>query len=246
MAATEQWTTTGECTGANALNIYTNEQPIHLETRSFIYAYDRGFTSQGKDFHNIEATLTSAQNTLTPYYELNQLRPNPSKTQLCAFHLRNRDANRELNVVWNETRLIDTATPVYIGIHLDRTLSCKVHIQKTKMRVNARNNIIRKLANSKWACRATTLRTSCLALCYSAAEYACPVWPRSRHANKLNTALHECCRIITGCLKPANVTSIEAYTCWPELLLLTLGEPLQAAWNANDKRHKPATNSTTM
>ena len=37
-----------------------------------------------------------------------------------------------------------------------------------------------------------------------------------------------------------------AYICWPELLLLKLWESLQAAWNANDRRHKPATNSTTM
>ena len=76
------------------------------------------------------------------------------------------------------------------------------------MKVNARNNIIRKLANSQWGCRASTLRTSCLALCYSAAECAGPVWARSSHANKLNPAIHECCRIITGCINPANVTSI--------------------------------------
>ncbi len=69
-------------------NIYTNNQPIHPETQSFIYADDLCITSQGKDFHNIEATLTSALNTLTPYYEVNQLRPNPSKTQVWAFHLR--------------------------------------------------------------------------------------------------------------------------------------------------------------
>ena len=123
-------------------------------------------TCQGNYFHNIEATLTSALNTLTPYYELNQLRSNPSNTHVCAFRLRNRDVKRELNVVWNETRLINTATSVYLGIHLDRTLPYKVHIQNTNMKVNARNNIIRKLANSKWGCRAPTLRTSCLALCY--------------------------------------------------------------------------------
>ena len=69
-------------------------------------------------------------------------------------------------------------------------------------------NIIRKLANSKWGCKATTLRPSCLALCYSAAEYACPVWTRSTHAHKLNPALHDCCRIISGCLKPTNLDSV--------------------------------------
>ena len=92
-------------------NIYTNDQSIHPETRS-IYADDLCITSQGKYVHNIEATLTSALNTLTPYYELNQLRPNPSKTQICAFHLRNMDAKRELNVVWNEIWMANTATPM--------------------------------------------------------------------------------------------------------------------------------------
>ena len=76
------------------------------------------------------------------------------------------------------------------------------------MKVNARHNIIRKLANSKWGCKATTHIPSCLALCYSAAEYACPVWARSTHAHKLNPALHGCCRIISGCLKPTNLGSV--------------------------------------
>ena len=65
------------------------------------------------------------------YYDTNQLRANPSKTQMCAFHLRNREAKRELNVVWNGTRLSNTTTPVYLGIHLDRTLCYKMHIEKT-------------------------------------------------------------------------------------------------------------------
>ena len=69
-------------------------------------------------------------------------------------------------------------------------------------------DIIRKLANSKWGCKASTLGASCLALCYPAAEYACHVWARSKHAHKLNPALHDCCRIISGCLKPTNLNSI--------------------------------------
>ena len=74
------------------------------------------------------------------------------------------------------------------------------------LRWTHRTTIIRKLANSKWGCRASTLRPSCLALCYSAAEYACPVLARSPHASKLNPAVHDCCRTISGCLKPTNLT----------------------------------------
>ena len=81
------------------------------------------------------------------------------KTQVCAFHPRNREAKRELNVVWNGTRLSNTTTPVYLGIHLDRTLCYKKHIKKTIMKVNARNNIIRKLANSKWGVQGIDTQT---------------------------------------------------------------------------------------
>ena len=97
---------------------------------------------------------------------------------------------------------------MYLGVHLDRTLCYTTHIEKTHIKVDARNTIIRKLANSKWGCKASTLIPSCIALCYSAAEYACPVWARSTHARKLNPALHECCRIISGCLKPTNLDSV--------------------------------------
>ena len=137
----------------------TNDQPIHPDTRSFICADDLCIASQGNDFNTIEASLTSALSTMTTYYDKNQLRANPSKTQVCAFHLRNGEAKRELNVVWNGTRLSNTTTPVYLGIHLDRTLCYKTHIEKTKMKVNARNNIIRKLANSKWGVQGIDTQT---------------------------------------------------------------------------------------
>ena len=47
-----------------------------------------------------------------------------------------------------------------------------------------------------------------LALCYSAAEYVCPVRERSTHAKKLNSTLNGTYRMITGCLKPTNTNSL--------------------------------------
>ena len=72
-------------------NISTYDQPVHADTRSFIYAVDDlCIASQGNDFNIIEVSLTSALSTMTTYYHTNLLRANPSKTQVCAFHLRNR------------------------------------------------------------------------------------------------------------------------------------------------------------
>ena len=38
---------------------------------------------------------------------------------------------------------------------------------------------------------AFTLRTTALALCFSTAEYTCPVWERSAHAAKIDSSLND-------------------------------------------------------
>ena len=65
LATTTKWTTTGSVLAPMLFNIYTNDQPIHADTRSFIYADDLCIASQGNDFSNIEASLTSALSTMT-------------------------------------------------------------------------------------------------------------------------------------------------------------------------------------
>ncbi|KAL4098793.1 hypothetical protein QTP88_023329 [Uroleucon formosanum] len=183
-------------------NIYTNDQPIIKETKHFLYADDLALAAQDTTFEIVERKLTRSLQELTNYYTKNQLRPNPDKTQVCSFHLRNREAKRELKVEWLGKPLGNTEHPVYLGVTLDRTLTFKEQCKKTKMKVEARNNLIRKLAGSKWGATPNTIRTTGLALCFSAGEYACPVWNQSKHTKHVDTALNETCRVITGCLKP--------------------------------------------
>ncbi len=189
-------------------NIYTNDQPLHDGTRSFIYADDLCVTAQHSSFEDVERTIEVALGELTQYYRENSLRANPDKTQVTAFHLRNKEATRSLKVAWNRIDLENTTHPKYLGVTLDRTLSYKQHIHNTKMKVATRNNLLKKLANSKWGTNASTIRTTALALCYSVAEYASPVWERSKHTSLLDPELNQACRSITGCLKPTNVEDL--------------------------------------
>jgi len=55
---------------------------------------------------------------------------------------------------------------------------------------------------STWGAHASVMRTSALVLVYSSAEYAAPAWCRSTHTKKLDVALNDTMRIISGCLKP--------------------------------------------
>ena len=123
-------------------NIHTNDQPLHNGTRSFIYADDMCVTAQQPSFVEVETTIEESQSELTQYYRSSNLRANPDKTQVTAFHLRNKEVKRTLKVKWNRTDLENTPHPKYLGITLDRILLYKQHIHNTKMKVATRNNLL--------------------------------------------------------------------------------------------------------
>ena len=156
----------------------------------------------------VESTIEEALGEPTEYYRNNNLRANPDKTQVTAFHLRNRVEKKSLKVSWNGIDLQNTTHPKYLGVTLDMTLSYKQHIQNTKMKVATRNNLLKVLDNSKWGTNASTIGTTAIVLCYSIAEYAAPVWARSTYADILDPELNKACRAIAGCLKPTYVEDL--------------------------------------
>ena len=83
-------------------NIYTNDQPLHDGTRSFIYSYDLCGTAQYCSFTEVERTIGDALDKLTQYFKSYSLGANPDKSQGTASHLRNKQAKRSLKV--NGTR----------------------------------------------------------------------------------------------------------------------------------------------
>ena len=119
----------GSVLSPTLFNIYTNDQPILDRTRSFIYADDLCITAQYPTFQEVEQIIEEALGELTHYYRSNSLRANPDKTQVTAFHLRNREDKRSLQVSWNGVDLENTDTPKYLGVTLDRTLSYKTQDQ---------------------------------------------------------------------------------------------------------------------
>lgn len=196
----------GSVLAPTLFNVYTNDQPEFDEIRRFIYADDLCLATQSPTFELIETRLTEALEGLTDYYTKNSLNANPGKTQVCAFHLNNHAANKKLNITWNGQALENDQYPKYLGVTLDRTLSFAKHVQNVKAKVTTRNNLLSKLANSTWGSDPKTLRTTAMALCYSSAEYASPVWGRSCHAKNIDPELNNACRIITGQLRPTPIS----------------------------------------
>ena len=189
-------------------NVYTNDQPLSTDTRSFIYADDRATLAQGKNKREVEEKLMKCLSELSDYYHANRLKANPGKTVSCMFHLNNRQAAHALELQWNSVKIEHDAGPKYLGVTLDRMLSFKQHCENFAGKIQSRNNLLSKLANSRWGANPHVMRTTALAMCYSVAEYACPVWLDSTHSKLIDVALNETCRKITGCMKSTPINQL--------------------------------------
>ena len=182
-------------------NIYISDIPF-TTSRQYGYADDLALLHSDRAWSNVENTLTADMSQIAKYFRIWRLKISMSKTTVTAFHLNTKEANRQLSVILDGTPLPYNATPTYLGVKLDRQLTYKEQLKAISAKVSSRNNLLHRLAGSKWGASATTLRTSALALVYSAAEYASPAWCRSSHTKKLDSVLNDTMRLITGCLRP--------------------------------------------
>ena len=111
-------------------SVYTNDQLVHNDTCTFIYADDLCIATQRSTFEQRETILTETLPNLGEYYEKNHLRLNLDKTQTCAFHLKNREASRKLNITWYNKHLEHMPDFIYLVVTLDRTLKLqRAHTQ---------------------------------------------------------------------------------------------------------------------
>lgn len=128
-------------------------------------------------------------------YKLLKLLPERHMVSFILFHLYNREAKRELNVIINADRLeFDTCT-TYLGVKLGRALYYRQHLQSLRDKVTARGAPIRRLAGTSWGANTRTLRISTLALVYAPAEHCVPVWSGSRHTSLVDTCLTNACAL---------------------------------------------------
>ena len=201
MAKSEKWSSQEGVLASLLFKVNTNDQPLSKNTRRFIYADDSATLGQSEIKLEVEEKLTQCLLELSEYYKANTLKANPGKTVSCMFHLNNGKASQALELRLNDVKIEHDAGPKYLGVTLDRTLSFKQHGQNFAGKIQSRKKPAIKAGKFEVGARPLVIRTTALAMCYSVAEYACPVWLDSTYSKIMDVALKETFRKITGCMK---------------------------------------------
>ena len=188
-------------------NIYIYDIPA-TSAKKYGYADDLAILQYDKKWKMIEEGLTADMSILSTYLNDWHLKLNVGKSLSSVFHLNNHEAQRKLNVTANGSALQFEASPTYLGVKLDRALTYRHHLDKLTAKVTARVALLRRLAGTTWGAASKTLRISTQALVYSAAEYCTPVWCRSSHTHKLDRALNNAMRTVSGTLRATPVNQL--------------------------------------
>jgi hypothetical protein len=94
----------------------------------FNYADVIALTFQSRTFEEYENNLESDLEVLNQFFCRWRLQPNPTKTEMCVFHLTNQDANRKLEITFDSTEIQHVNHPKYLGVRLwiDHLLSNRI------------------------------------------------------------------------------------------------------------------------
>ena len=166
-----------------------------------MYADDVALMESGLNYAEIQQTLTNDLTNLDMYLQRWRLRLNVEKTVSSCFHLTNCMAKHQMEVSCGDNTIPTTSNLKYLGVTLDRSLSYTKHLSQLSMKVNARCNLLRRLAGTKWGAHFDVLQTSTTALAFAPAEYYSPVWCRSAHTHRLDAALNNGLRLVSGCIR---------------------------------------------
>ena len=89
-----------------------------------------------KSFEEAHKILEEDLKIVDDYFRSTHLLLNPNKTEVSAFHLNNKEADRQLQVSFGNQILNHNFKPKYLGITLDRSLTYKYHLEKLSMKLS--------------------------------------------------------------------------------------------------------------
>ena len=118
--------------------------------RKFVYADDLALLQSSGNWKDLEGTIIQDMFTLSSYFQTWRLKGSQTKTMTAVFHLKNREAKRELKVYNNNTLLPFSLITTYLGVKLDKSLAFHHHLVALRKKLYSRVTLLRQLVGSGW------------------------------------------------------------------------------------------------
>jgi len=112
-------------------SIYISDLPATV-SRKNACADDLAIIHADGDWQAVEGVLTKDMETVGEYLQTWTLKLSTTKTVSAAFHLKNKEAKRELKVNFHNETLPFFSEPKYLGVTLDRSLMYRRHLESLR------------------------------------------------------------------------------------------------------------------
>ena len=192
------------------INDITDRFPPGVQTS--LFADDLAVWATDRSIAAAEAKVQTALEELRELADTWKMTISTEKTVGTIFTLDPKEARLETRLSLGTIRLQHEATPTFLGVKYDRTLSFRQHIEDLKSKMARRTNAMRAISGKTWGAATSDLRTLYTAFVRSCAEYAAAGWMTGAapsNLEHLEIAQRRGCRVITGCLRSTPAAALE-------------------------------------
>ena len=207
----------GSVLGPVLFNLFINDLSSSLppDVRFSLYADDLALWASSPSPASATATVQAALQRLEAWSLQWQLPLNPAKCEVSFFSTDTREASFRpvLSLLGNPISF--NASPTFLGVTLDRTLSFSSHSSSLRAGCYPRLRSLRAVSSASWGPSKESLASIYRTFLLPALTYASPGWfpyTYAKHLQPLEALHHSACRAITGCVSssPTSLLLLEA------------------------------------
>ena len=200
----------GSVLGPALFNLFINDLSSTLPTdvRFSLYADDLAIWASSPNVHHATAAVQEALNRLESWSLQWQLPLNPAKCEVSFFSTDTREASFRpiLSLLGNP--LTFNASPAFLGVTLDRTLSFFSHSSALRRSFYPRLKALRAVSFASWGPSKESLASIYKTFLLPVLTYASPGWfpfIYAKYLQPLEAVHRSACRAITGCFSSTPV-----------------------------------------
>lgn len=178
---------------------------------ALLFADDLVIYMTGSNAKKIEKNLQNTLNQLSKWSEKNGLQFAPDKMTMMQFSRLRRQEQR-VKLTLNGAVISYSENKKFLGIHFDKRLTWKKHIQETYNSTIKQTNILKILANRNWGANEDSLLSVYKSIVRSRLEYGCVAFQSAKPhiIQKLQLVQNLSIRISMGAYRTSPVISIHS------------------------------------